>query len=167
MRSDNMVNENLAVLLTDGWWDMACQISCLSCHTKNDEKISDNKLTCRECEEQQYVAKPCCSNITSRERFFVKFNERYADCSICRPEMIRLPCCDQFQPKIGRNMVSILKHRLCYVRRKKINFTHYLTCDMKYLKSLLFQCLDHTKTKSKSWQYNIKRVCSIYLQEIL
>ena len=100
MRSDNMVNENLAVLPTEDRWDMACEISCLSCHSKNDAKVSDNKLTCRECEEQQYVAKPCCSDITSRERFSLKFNERYADCSICHSEMIRLPCCDQFQPKM-------------------------------------------------------------------
>ena len=100
MRSDDMVNENLAVLPTEDWWDMACQISCLSCHSKNDAKVSDNKLTCRECEEQQYVAKPCCSDITSRERFSVKFNERYAECSICHSEMIRLPCCNHFQPKM-------------------------------------------------------------------
>ena len=100
MRSDNMVNENLAVLPTENWWDMDCQISCLSCHSKNDEKISNNKLKCRECEEQQYVAKPCCLDITSRERFSVKFNKCYADCFICHSDMIRLPCCDQFQPKM-------------------------------------------------------------------
>ena len=67
---------------------------------KKLSRIFDNKLTFKECKEQQYVVKPCCSDITSRERFSVEFNERYADCSVCHSEMIRLSCCDQFQPKI-------------------------------------------------------------------
>ena len=50
MRSDSIVDENLAALPTEDWWDMACQISCLSCHSKNIPKITNNKLTCRECE---------------------------------------------------------------------------------------------------------------------
>ena len=100
MRSDSIVNENLAELPPEDWWGMAWQISCFSFHSKNVAKISDNKLTCRKCEEQQRVAKPCCSDITRGERFSVKFNERYVDCSVCHSEMIRLPCCDQFQAKM-------------------------------------------------------------------
>ena len=34
MRSDNIVNENSTELPTEDWWDMACQISCLPCHSK-------------------------------------------------------------------------------------------------------------------------------------
>ena len=88
MRSDNIVNENLVQLPTEHSWIMACQISCLSCRSENLVKITDIELACSECGEQQCAAKPCCSDITSRERFSVKINERNADCSDCHSEMI-------------------------------------------------------------------------------
>ena len=100
MLFDNIVNENLAELAAKDWWDMAWEISCLSCHLENVAKLTYNKSTCSECGEQKCVGKSCCSKITSKKRFFVKINERFADCSDCHSETISLPCCDQFQAKI-------------------------------------------------------------------
>ena len=74
MRSNNIVNENFAELPIEDWWDMTCQIAGLSRHSENVAKVTNNTLTCKECEEQQNVAKPCCSDITIRERFSVKID---------------------------------------------------------------------------------------------
>ena len=52
MLSDNIATKNLTELLTEDRWDMACQISCLSCHSENVAKITHNKMTCSECEDQ-------------------------------------------------------------------------------------------------------------------
>ena len=97
MCSDSIVTKNLQELPTKDWWNMVCQISCLSCHSENVAKITDNKMIKMHVAN---VAKPFSLDITSSKRISVKINERYADCSVCNGEMIRLISCDPFPPKI-------------------------------------------------------------------
>ena len=80
------------------WWQMACQFQCFSCKAAicTDEK--EFKITCEDCGEEQFVVKPCCSDPSTNKRFSVKLNEQYISCPDCNSDMVRLPCCGQFQP---------------------------------------------------------------------
>ena len=81
------------------WWHVSCQLSCYNC--KADIMVADSakQVTCV-CGEDQYVARPCCVDADSTHRFAVKLRELYTDCCICKSEMVRLPCCQNFQPKM-------------------------------------------------------------------
>ena len=90
---------------SQNWWQMTIQFPCITCQTEMwvDEKTV--KTTCKECGEEQYVARPCCSEPTSNKRFPVNINEQHTVCSDCNSDMVRLPCCKQFRPslKLGNN----------------------------------------------------------------
>ena len=81
------------------WWQI-CQYTCLSCKAENIIEQSTFKACCKECDEEQYVVQPCCSEKCSVERFAVRYRDNYVDCALCKSEMMRMPCCEKFQPKI-------------------------------------------------------------------
>ena len=84
------------------WWYMSCKTNCLSCKTENLIKETSQSFLCVECGEEQQVARPCCEDETSLDRFPVKLHEQFTNCVKCKSEMVRLPCCKQFQPKLTK-----------------------------------------------------------------
>ena len=86
----------------NNWWYMSCKIECLSCKTENLIKETSQSFLCLECDEEQQVAQPCCEDETSLDRFPVKVHEQFTDCVKCKSEIVRLPCCKQFQPKLTK-----------------------------------------------------------------
>ena len=92
MESQKETNQN--------WWQMSSQVLCLTCTSENVVADTATKFVCKNCDEKQYVARLCCIDSSSNERFAVKYLERYAKFISCHSEMIRLPCCEQFLPKM-------------------------------------------------------------------
>ena len=41
---------------------------------------------------------PCCDKQDSNERFSVKMDKGYTECCACKLDMMRIPCCNLFQP---------------------------------------------------------------------
>ena len=85
------------------WWQMSRQVLCLTCRSENVVADTATKFVCKNCGEKQYVARLCCIDSSSNERFAMKYLERYAKCTSCHSEMIRSPCCEQFLPKMQLN----------------------------------------------------------------
>ena len=54
------------------WWQI-CQYTCVSCKAENIIEQSAVKACCKECDEEQYVVQPCCSENCSVERFAVRY----------------------------------------------------------------------------------------------
>ena len=79
---------------------MACQVACCKCDLDNTVQETDSKMTCSDCAEEQFVARPCCVATSSSERFTVPVSEPFIQCARCHVEMVRLPCCEQYQPKM-------------------------------------------------------------------
>ena len=81
-------------------WQITTQFSCITCQTEIwvDEKTV--RTTCKEFGEEQYVARPCCSEPTSNKRFPVNINEQHTVCSDYNSDMVRLPCCRQFRTSL-------------------------------------------------------------------
>ena len=63
-----------------------------------DEKTA--KTTCKECGEEHYVTRRCCSEPTSNKRFPVNIYKQHTVCSDCSSDMVRLPCCRQLRPSL-------------------------------------------------------------------
>ena len=94
-------------------------MQCFTCNSDLLVEDSADRITCTECGEGQYVACPCCVDPSSNQRFTVKLLERYVQCALCRSTMIRLPCCNLFQPemKVDRNLfecVQCAKYSIAY-----------------------------------------------------
>ena len=47
-----------------------------------------------------YFNHACCSDKCSVERFAVRYRDNNADCALCKPEMMKMPCCEKFHPKM-------------------------------------------------------------------
>ena len=81
-------------------WKISCQTYCYRCKTENAIDESTSKYECAECGEEQYVAQPCCADPSAKELFSVSVSELFVSCPICKSSMVRLPCCDKFQPSL-------------------------------------------------------------------
>ena len=99
-------DENLSNILlqsrfqnSQDWWQI-CQYTCLSCIAENITEQSAVKACCKECDEEQNVAQPYCSDKCSIERFAVRYRDNYNDYALCKSETIKMPCCEIFQPKM-------------------------------------------------------------------
>ena len=82
------------------WWKISCQTYCYICKTENVIDESTNKYECAECGEEQYVAQPCFADPSAKELFSVSVSEHFVSCPLCKSSMVRLPCCDKFQPSL-------------------------------------------------------------------
>ena len=80
------------------WWQI-CRYTCLLCKAENIIEQLAVKACCKECDEEQYVAQPCCSDECSIERFALRYRDNYADCVLCKYKMISKPCCENFSQK--------------------------------------------------------------------
>ena len=78
----------------------SCQTYYYTCKTENAIDESTNKYEYAECGEEQSVAQPCCADPSAKELFSVSVSEHFVSCPICKASMIRLPCCDKFQPSL-------------------------------------------------------------------
>ena len=93
------------------WWQMSCQIQCFTCIADLLVEESTDRITCTECGEGQYVARPCCVEPSSNQRFAYKLLERYVECPVCKSNVVRLPCCNPFQPemKVDKNLFECVQ----------------------------------------------------------
>ena len=66
---------------------------------ENTIQQSAVKSCCKEFDEEQYVAQPCCSEKNSIERFAVTYRDNYTDCALCKSKKMTMPCCKKFQQK--------------------------------------------------------------------
>ena len=81
-------------------WGQICRHTCLSCKAENIIEQSAVKTCCKKCDEEQYVAQPCCSDKYRIERFALKYRDNYIDCALRKSEMMRMHCSEKFQPKM-------------------------------------------------------------------
>ena len=79
---------------------MSCQVQCFTCKADSLVEESTERIACTECGKGQYVARPCCVEPSSNQRFTVKLLERYMECAVCKSNMVRLACCNLFQPEM-------------------------------------------------------------------
>ena len=97
--------------LSQDWWRATCQIACIWCNAQVLTEETSTETTCDECGEEKYVVSPCCDKQDSNQRFSVKMNERYTECCVCKSDMMRLSCCNLFQPiqQLDNNLFECLK----------------------------------------------------------
>ena len=117
------------------WWQLTRQLQCINC--KSDIWTDKKKFhpSCIECGEEQFVARPCCVETTSCKRFSVNINEQHVSCSDCNSDMIRLPCCRQFQPSLQLDN----------------NIYDCVTCS-KYSVACTSNCINCLPPKGFSWK---------------
>ena len=89
----------------------------------------------KECDEEQYVVQPCCSDKCSVERFAVRYRDNYVDCALRKSEMMRMPCCEKFQPKVKLDN----------------NIFECVKCS-KYAISCVCNAINNLPTKAISWK---------------
>ena len=80
------------------WCDMACPINCLKCKSENLIPSEETKFTCSECYTEQNIVRFCCTDDISN-RFAVERQQLHVLCKQCQSPMVKLPCCNTFQPQ--------------------------------------------------------------------
>ena len=82
------------------------------------------------------MVRPCCDKQDSNQRFSVKMNERYTECCVCKSDIMRIPCCNLFQPiqQLDNNLFECLKCAKYSIVRvcQNVNKLH--------LKTMNFEC---------------------------
>ena len=57
------------------------------------------------------MVRPYCATKDSNQRFSIKINKRYTECCVSKSDMMRIPCCNLFQPiqQLDDNLFEFLK----------------------------------------------------------
>ena len=73
-------------------------INCLKCKSENLIPSEETKFTCSECYTEQNIVRFCCTDDISN-RFAVERQQLHVLCKQCQSPMVKLPCCNTFQPQ--------------------------------------------------------------------
>ena len=84
--------------LSQDWWQASCQIGCISCKVQVLTEETSIETTCYECSQEQYVVRTGSHKQDSDQCSFVEMNKRYTECCVCKSDIMRIPCCNLFQP---------------------------------------------------------------------